>query len=426
MEVQLPLTSRSKPLVGGWYVVGMLFFVGCLNYLDRIMIATMHGSIITAIPMTEAEFGLLTSVFLWVYGLLSPFAGFLADRFSRSRVIVVSLFIWSAVTWMTAHSTTFSFLLVTRALMGVSEACFLPAALAMIADYHRGSTRSLATGIFLGGVMVGQSLGFLGGWIAEKHDWTAAFSIFGLIGIGLSIVLVFFLKDPRTDAPMQARPESKQKPGKAVIPRVNFFEAVKHLFASRSFIILLLFWGVLGMIGWMIMAWLPTYYSEHFNLSEATAGLYATGYLYPVCLAGLVIGGAVADRLTRRYPRARIMVPAFGLLVAAPAIFLASSTSVVYIAIICFIFYAFARIFSDGNLMPMLCMIADKRYRATGYGILNMFACIVGGLGIFASGALRDADINLSVMFKVAAASMVVCSGLLFMIKVKYDDTQQS
>lgn len=423
MEVQLPLTTRSKPLVGGWYVVGMLFFVGCLNYLDRIMIATMRESIVTAIPMTEAEFGLLTSVFLWVYGLLSPFAGFLADRFSRSRVIIVSLFIWSAVTWMTAHSTTFSFLLVTRALMGVSEACFLPAALAMIADYHRGSTRSLATGIFLGGVMVGQSLGFLGGWIAEKHDWSAAFNIFGLVGIALSIVLVFFLKDPPEGA---SREKARPEPRKTQAPRVNFFEAVKILFASRSFIILLAFWGMLGMIGWMIMAWLPTYYSEHFHLSQATAGLYATGYLYPVCLAGLVIGGVVADRLTRRNRRARILVPAFGLLVAAPAIYLASSTSAVYIAIICFIFYAFARIFSDGNLMPMLCMIADKRYRATGYGILNMFACIVGGLGIFASGALRDAHINLSLMFKVAALSMVVCSGLLFMIKIKYDDTQES
>jgi sugar phosphate permease len=178
------------------------------------------------------------------------------------------------------------------------------------------------------------------------------------------------------------------------------------------------------MVGWMIMAWLPTYYSEHFHLSEATAGLYATGYLYPVSLAGLVIGGVVADRLTKRNRRARILVPAIGLLVAAPAIFLASSTTAVYIAIVCFVFYGFARIFSDGNLMPILCMIADKRYRATGYGILNMFACVVGGLGIYASGAVRDAHINLSVMFKVAALSMVVCSGLLFMIKIKYDDTE--
>lgn len=418
----MPLSTESKPLLQGWYVVGMLCFVGCLNYLDRIMIATMRGSIVTAIPMTEAQFGLLTSVFLWVYGLLSPFAGFLADRFNRSRVIVVSLFIWSLVTWMTAHATTFYFLLGTRALMGISEACFLPAALALIADYHRGATRSLATGIFLGGVMVGQSLGFLGGWIAEKHDWSAAFNIFGLIGIAFSILLVFFLRDAPEKPPAKGG-AGQARAGGAFHKKVNFFQAVRYLFASRSFIILLAFWGVLGMIGWMIMAWLPTYYGEHFHLSEARAGLYATGYLYPVSLAGLVIGGVVADRLTKRNRRARILVPATGLLVAAPAIFLASATGTVSIAIACFIFYAFARIFSDGNLMPILCMIADKRYRATGYGILNMFACVVGGLGIYASGALRDAHIPLSVMFKIAAVSMVICSVLLWMIKIKYDDT---
>ena len=385
------------------------------------MIATMRESLVTAIPMTEAEFGLLTSVFLWVYGLLSPFAGFLADRFSRSRVIIVSLFVWSGVTWMTAHATTFNFLLVTRALMGISEACFLPAALALIADYHKGTTRSLATGIFMGGVVVGQSLGFLGGWIAAKHYWYTAFNVFGIVGIIFSVVLFFFLKDaPHKKASL------KDKRGPVSKNKVNFFQAVKYLFSSGSFIILIVFWGLLGMIGWMIIAWLPTYYSEHFHLSQATAGLYATGYLYPVSLAGLLIGGVVADRLTKRNRRARILVPATGLLVAAPAIFFASTTTAAYIAIICFIFYAFARIFSDGNLMPILCMIADKRYRATGYGILNMFSCIVGGLGIYISGTLRDAHINLSIMFKVAALFMVICGGLLFMIKIKYDDAKTS
>src|SRR5512133_1968129 len=128
------------------------------------MITTMRGSILEALPMTDAQFGLLTSVFLWVYGLLSPFAGFLADRFNRSRVIVGSLFVWSLITWLTAHATTFNELLATRALMGISEACYIPAALALIADYHRGPTRSLANGIHLTGVMVGSALSGVGGW----------------------------------------------------------------------------------------------------------------------------------------------------------------------------------------------------------------------------------------------------------------------
>ena len=137
------LTSESKLPRGAWLVVALLFFIGALNYLDRIMITTMRSSIIDAMPMSEAQFGLLTSAFLWTYGILSPFAGFLADKFNRSRVVIVSLLVWSIVTWLTAYSKTYEQLLATRILMGVSEACYIPAALALIADYHRNTTRSL-------------------------------------------------------------------------------------------------------------------------------------------------------------------------------------------------------------------------------------------------------------------------------------------
>ena len=162
--MNLKATAAVNTLIpGAWKVVALLSVVGCLNYLDRIMVTTMRVSLIEAIPMTEAQFGLLTSVFLWVYGLLSPFAGFLADRFNRSRVIIISLFVWSVITWLTSYATSFETLLATRALMGISEACYIPAALALIADYHSSSSRSLATGIHMAGIMAGQSLGFIGG-----------------------------------------------------------------------------------------------------------------------------------------------------------------------------------------------------------------------------------------------------------------------
>ena len=145
-----------------WFLVALLCIVGALNYLDRMTITTMRSSIVEAIPMTDAEFGLLTSVFLWVYGFASPFAGYLADRFNRSKVIIGSLFFWSLVTWLTSMATSFEQLLAARALMGISEACYIPAAMALIMDWHTGSTRSTATGIHVAGVMVGQSLGFIG------------------------------------------------------------------------------------------------------------------------------------------------------------------------------------------------------------------------------------------------------------------------
>lgn len=403
--------QNSKLTSGAWLVVALLCFVGCLNYLDRIMITTMRTSIVGAIPMTDAQFGLLTSVFLWIYGLLSPFAGFLADRYSRSRVIIVSLFVWSLVTWLTGHAKTFEQLLAARALMGISEACYIPAALALIVDYHRGPTRSLATGIHLAGIMAGQSMGFIGGWIAEDHDWTMAFVIFGIVGIVYSVILAFTLKD---------LPKKKESgpTGKNAM-KVNFWEGIKDLFGRKAFILMLLFWGILGIVGWVVMGWLPTYYKEHFNLSQTIAGLYATGYLHPASLVGVLIGGYLADRWSRTNPRGRILLPAIGLCIAAPGIFIASNTSILPLAIGCFIIYALTRTFSDANMMPILCMVADARYRATGYGVLNCFSCIIGGFGLYAGGALRDAKINLGSMYQVAAGLLLICAAILFAIKPK-------
>lgn len=409
MPVKSKVSIISKLPTGAWLVVALLFVVGALNYLDRTMITTMRGSIVEAMPMTDAQFGLLTAVFLWVYGLLSPVAGYLADRFNRSRVIIGSLFVWSVVTWLTAYTTTFEELLVTRALMGISEACYFPAALALIVDYHKGPTRSLATGIHMIGIQVGQSLGFVGGWMAENHNWNHVFSIFGIIGVLYSLVLVFMLRDA-TPSRVEALP------GKTV-DKISFLKAVRDLFSRWPFILLLAFWGLMGIVGWIIVGWLPTYYKEHFNLSQSLAGFYATGYLYPAAIAGLLLGGFLADRWSRSNPYARILVPMIGFCIAAPSIFLASYTNILSLAIIFFILYGLTRMFIDSNLMPILCMMVDPRYRATGYGILNMFATIIGGCGLYAAGILRDSQINLSKVFQFAALVMVVCAVLLFLIK---------
>lgn len=404
------MSSLSTLPARAWLTVGLLWIVGCLNYLDRVMIATMRGSIKEAIPMTDAQFGLLTSVFLLVYAALSPFAGFLADRFNRSRVIVGSLFFWSLVTWLTAHAKTYDQLLLTRALMGISEACYLPAAVALIADYHRTNTRSLANGIHLSGVMVGSALGGIGGWLAERHGWTYAFSLFGVVGIAYSVVVLFLLRNPAVDDRSEAISAGAEA-------RVRFGEALGSLFSRPAFVLALLFWGLLGVGGWAVMGWMPTYLNEQFKLSQGAAGLSATGYVNVASLLGMVIGGAWADRWSRTNPRARILVPIIGLCVAAPGILLASTTTLLPVALGALVCYGLARSFTDANMMPILCQIADPRYRATGYGVLNFFACVVGGVTIYAGGALRDANVDISRVFQFAAGSIAFCAVLMFVIR---------
>jgi sugar phosphate permease len=173
------------------------------------------------------------------------------------------------------------------------------------------------------------------------------------------------------------------------------------LMTNLNFTLLLGFWCLLGIVGWLIMGWLPTYYQERFHVSQGIAGLYATGYLYPFSMVGVVVGGLLADRWNQSNKRARILIPAIGLLIAIPGVLLAVNTQYIEIAILGFMMYAFTKVFSDANLMPILCTIIDEKYRATAYGILNLFACVVGGIGIYAGGMLRDAQISMDYIFSL-------------------------
>lgn len=405
----LPNKISANVSSRAWLVVGLLWFVALLNYLDRLMITTMRDPIKASITMTDAQFGLLTSVFLWVYGALSPFGGFLADRFGRSRVILASLFVWSAVTWLTGYVQTFEQLLWARALMGISEACYIPAALALIADYHRGPTRSLATGLHMSGVYAGAALGGVGGYIAEHYSWRFGFSVFGIVGVVYAAVLLFVLRD----APEQERAGTQRDSTKAV----QFSAALLALFTAGGFWILLSLNALVGVANWGINGWLPTYLKEHFNLGLGEAGMSATAYIQIASFVGVLIGGAWADRWSRNNPRGRSLVPAIGYCVAGPFLFLSAVTNTLPIAIIGLIVFGLGRGFFDANHMPILRQLVNERYSATGYGVLNFVSCAAGGIMIYAGGMMKDAKADLSVVFQLSAGGLFIVGLMLFFIK---------
>jgi predicted MFS family arabinose efflux permease len=405
--------SADPPLPrGAWLVVALLWFAGALNYADRTVAITMHQSIVAAIPMTEAQFGLITSVFLIVYGVLSPGAGFLADRYSRRGLVLTSVLAWSVATWLTAYATTFDQLLATRVLLAVSQAAYLPASLALIADYHRGATRSLATGIHMVGIMAGTILASTGGWIADWRGWTFAFWSFGLAGVLLGLVMVFTLRaTPREgvdDAPAD-RPAGAP----------SFFPALASLARSGSFLLALAVWGLLGLSGWAIIGWMPTYVQEHFHLGQGASGFTALSYGRAAGIVGLVFGGAWSDRWSKTNPRSRILVPIIGLCVQAPAVLLSVHTDYLGVTIFAFIVGGLAGNFSNSNMMPILCDVVDPRYRSTAYGVLNAFSCMVGALTIYLAGALRDHHVGLSGIFGFSAGSLLVCAGLLYGVRLR-------
>jgi len=392
-----------------WLIVALLWFVVSFNFMNRIMLTTMHGSILAAFPINETQFGLLTSVFLWTYGLSSPIAGFLSDRFGRSRVIILTLFIWSAVTWLTTFVRTFDQLLVMRAIVGVCEACYLPAALALISEYHQGTTRSLATGLHSTGMVAGSAIGGFGGWVAEHHGWTAAFTWAGAAGVAYCLPLLLWLRDspgPEGAAPTLLSPAP-----------VRFGAALRNLCAQRNFALAVGFWGVLGATSWAVSGWMPVFFREHFHLTQGAAGIATQDYACVAGLTGMLGGGFWADRWSRRNPRGRIFVPVVGLCLAAPGLLLMANTGLLAVAISGLVLFAIAGGFANSNMMPILCLITDPRFRATGYGILNMAGTIAGGLAVFIAGALRDRQVDLSVVLDWSTLSLIFCATFLLLLR---------
>ena len=404
--------SQQRPNGYAWFIVAVLFIAAALNQLDRSMVATMRLSIRASIPMTDAQFGLLSSALLWAYGLMNPVAGYLADKFSRVKVILISLLSWSLITLITSRVTTFSQLLICRIALGISEACYLPAALALIMDYHKGKTQSRATGFHQAGLVLGASLGFLGSLLATTHnDWSYAFVICGAIGVVYTIFAFFTLKEA-PKAPVEQLAQSKPAQEK-----VSLGQAMRHLFTNKAFIYLSIFWGIVGILANVEGSWLPTYYQEQFSLPETKAGMLATLFLNPWQILGLLLGGFIADLWTKKNRYARIDIPIIGICIAAPAAFLAGYSAVLWMAVGFMVVYGISRMFVDTNLMPIIVATTDSRYRATAYGMMNMFTTVIGGLGVFFIGVLRDRSVDMSLILQVV--SLTALASVVFLVLIR-------
>src|SRR6476646_2116312 len=187
-----------------WLVVALLWPVALLNYLDRQLLASMKYSVMADVPSigTEANWGIMLGQFKWVYAFLSPIGGYVADRFSRRLTICGSLFVWSGVTWWTGPVTSYGELLRARSLMGISEAFYMPAALALIADFHTGHTRSRAVGLHQMAIYLGVILGGFGGYVADAPGlgWRFAFNACGVFGMLYSLPLLLLLRDASTSS----------------------------------------------------------------------------------------------------------------------------------------------------------------------------------------------------------------------------------
>lgn len=394
-----------------WIVVALLWGVALLNYMDRQMLSTMKDSMqIDIVELQSAtNFGRLMAIFLWIYGLMSPVAGMIGDRFNRKWLIVGSLFVWSSVTYLMGVAQTFEQIYWLRALMGVSEALYIPAGLSLIADYHSGRSRSLAVGLHMTGLYTGQAIGGFGATVAAAFSWQTTFHWFGIIGILYAFLLVVFLRDKKREVEMKIQPSAAQ-------PKESLWQSLKKLTGSVAFWIILLYFAASSLPGWATKNWLPTLFSENLDLPMSEAGPISTFTIALSSFVGVLFGGSLSDRWVQKNLKGRVYTSAIGLALTIPSLLLLGMGHHIVSVVGAGLLFGIGFGMFDANNMPILCQFVSSRRRATAYGVMNM-------TGVFAGAAITDllgqwtdgGNLGMGFAMLSIVIAVVVCCQLIFL-----------
>lgn len=403
-----------------WLVVALLWVVALLNYMDRQMLSTMQAAMkVDIVELQQAEaFGALMAVFLWIYGIVSPFAGIVADRISRKKLVVGSLFVWSLVTYLMGYASSFDQLYMLRALMGISEALYIPSALSLIADWHEGKSRSLAVGVHMTGLYVGQAIGGFGATVAAAFSWHTAFRWFGILGIAYSVVLLLLLHDKDKDTVSMAVAQ-KEKPAKG-----GLFQGLSVVLSTWAFWVILFYFAVPSLPGWATKNWLPTLFAENLGVPMSEAGPMSTITIAVSSLFGVLFGGVLSDKWVHRNIRGRVYTSAIGLGMTIPALFLLGFGHSVVAVVGAGLLFGIGYGMFDANNMPILCQIISAKYRATAYGIMNMVGVFAGAMVTQVMGKFSDGG-NLGLAFAVLGVVVIAALTLqLACLKPKTDNLE--
>lgn len=400
-----------------WMVVGLLWVVALLNYMDRQMLSTMQQSIGLTINAVAdpVNFGRLMAVFLWIYCFMSPVSGAIADRLNRKWLVVGSLGVWSAVTYLMGFCTTYDEIYWLRALMGVSEALYIPAALSLIAEYFTGKGRSLAIGIHMTGLYMGQALGGYGATIAENHSWQETFHWFGIIGVAYAVVLMVLLREKRAKASSADTKAAGTAPGEKV------WKTFALLFSNIAFWVILFFFATSSLPGWAIKNWLPTLFAGSLDLTLAQAGPYATISIAAASFVGVMVGGPLSDRWVKTNVRGRIYTSAIGMAMMIPALICIGFHNI-WAAVGAAVLFGVGYGMFDANNMPILCQFVPSHQRASAYGIMNMTGVLAGAVVTGVLGSWQ-AEGKLGLAFSLMGIILVVALALqLIVLRPKSDD----
>ncbi|MDO4164578.1 MAG: MFS transporter [Bacteroides sp.] len=403
-----------------WVVVGLLWVVALLNYMDRQMLSTMQEAMkVDIVELNKAEaFGALMAVFLWIYGLMSPVAGMIADRLNRKWLVVGSLFVWSAVTYLMGYADNFNELYALRALMGISEALYIPSALSLIADWHQGKSRSLAIGVHMTGLYVGQAIGGFGATIAAMFSWHSTFHWFGIIGVVYSLVLMLVLHEN----PSHAKAAPKQEG--ANVQKPSLLSGLSVLFSTWAFWIILFYFAAPSLPGWATKNWLPTLFAESLNIPMSEAGPISTITIAVSSFIGVLVGGTMSDRWVQKNIRGRVYTGAIGLGMTIPALVLLGLGHNFVAVIGAGLLFGVGYGIFDANNMPILCQFVSAKHRGTAYGVMNMTGVFAGAAVTSLLGKWTDGG-SLGEGFALLSLVVVIALALqIYFLRPKTDNME--
>jgi MFS family permease len=369
-----------------WITVALLWIAFALNYIDRQIVFSIFPALRSTLGFTDAQLGLAGSAFIWVYALSMPVGGMLADRWSRSKIVVASLALWSAATIGSGFSHSFGSFLFWRSSMGLTEALYFPAAVSLISALHTGATRSKALGIHQSAQMTGIVMGgSYGGWMADHVGWRSGFIVIGCAGIAYALFLMMRLRD--------ACP---------VLESTAAHRGVSALFRSFSFTVLLLAFSAFCATLWLFYAWYPDYLNSRYGLSMTASGFAGTIFLQASTIAGIIGGGALADYFRRSTPAARFYVGGAGLMLCAPFAFLTFAAPSIRFAEAYSVAFGILAGLMSGNVFAAAYDVIPPAARGMAAGLLNMAGGITGASMILIAGYARQ-TIGFSVLMKWSA-----------------------
>ena len=329
----LAAVGPAKPSPARFYVLGVLVFVYMLNFLDRQIIGILAAPLKAEFNLSDTQFGLLGGLaFASVYTTLAIPLAWLADRFSRVWIMTIALATWSGFTALCGFAGSFTQLFLARMGVGVGEAGGAPPAYSLVSDYFPKEQRARALAVYSFGIPIGTAAGTLvGGVLAAQYGWRTAFIVVGLIGVVVAPLLRLTVKDPKRgglDQPTAAAetpPPAEVAPAKVKAP--SFGQVCATVLPKPSFWLLSLGAAASSVCGYGVAGWLPSFFMRSFDLTLLQTSYYYSGIALVGGVAGIWLGGLLADRLGKASKGAYPLVPAIAFLISAPCFILAMNSA---------------------------------------------------------------------------------------------------